>query len=132
MMQTILSAATILGFLVGLAGLFIAWMTNREKKRLEKLIHKELCGLAGNIKRIRENPDWADIHFGEIQARALKLERNEDVDGILQHTLLGARDATASVRMMDILLNQVLALQEDMFGTKSMTFVDIAGKIQQE
>ena len=118
---------TILGYLgvaLGIAGIVYAYSTNREKARLENLVKAELRGLAGNIRSIRCNPGWADQHFSSIQERALKLERNEDVEQILKHTQQGARDATAAERLIGNLLTQVVTFQEGMFGTRIIDHID--------
>ena len=110
---------------VGVAGLVYAYMTNRANADLRALVRSSLQGLAGNIDIIHKNPVWADEHFSRIQQRALNLERgNDHVKSILDHAHLGARDFTAAERMLRNLLNEVLTIQEGMFGTRIMTHPD--------
>ena len=126
-MELVLS---IVGTALGAAGLVYAVMTNREKANLERLVRSELRGLAGNIWSIRKNPRWADRHFGRIHDIAAKLETNEQVTGILRAAQTGARDAVAAERMLGNLLNEVLCLQEGLFGTKEIEHPN--GKTQDE
>ncbi len=120
-MELFLSIASVA---LGVAGLVFAYMTNRAKRDLEKLIQAELRGLAGNIEQIRVNPQWADTHLTNIHDLASKMERTEDVNKILQAANWGARDAIAAERMIGNLLNQVLTLQDGMFGTKIVEHYD--------
>lgn len=104
--------------IITVGSLVYAVMTNREKRKLEKLVKSMLAGIAGNIRGIRENPAWADQQFRNIRERALELERNDDVKAILQHAHDGARDVTAAERMLGDLLGEVLWLQKGLFGTE--------------
>ena len=106
---------------VGVAGLVYAIMTNRQKSNLEKLISAELRGMAANIEFVQKNSNWADRHFHRINEIALKLERSEEANDIVTHAHTGARDAVAAERIVHTLLNQILTLQEGMFGTRIIT-----------
>lgn len=110
--------------LFGIVSLVYAFLTNRDKVRLEKLIQAELRGLAGNIKKIGDNTYAADKHFRTVQVHALKLERIDEVNAILGATQFGARDALAADHMIRNLLNQILTLQEGMFGTRNIEYYD--------
>jgi len=118
----------ILGIVVsvafGFASLVYAWRTNKEKQRLEDLIRAQLRGLAGNIEHIRRNPEWCDHHFNHISNLALQLDHSDTVIKIIRHAHDGARDATAGARMTMNLLNEILTLQEGMFDTRLITYVD--------
>jgi hypothetical protein len=117
-MQTVLS---ILGTALTLASLVYAIKTGREKVRLERLVKAKLAGLAGNINAIRPSAAWADRHLININRHALNLERGPDMSAILDSAQLGARDATAATRMLDNLLNEVLSLQDGLFGERLVT-----------
>ena len=110
------------GVVVGVACLVYAIMTNRQKKILEKLIAAELRGMAANIEWVRTNSNWADSHFNSIRDSALKIERSEELNKILTHAQSGARDAVAAERIVHTILNQILTLQEGMFGTRTITY----------
>ena len=113
---------SVISVAVGLVALVYAMMTNREKARLEKLIAAELRGLAASIDWVRTNSAWASSHFGSIQEQALSLDRSDQVNGILVHTQKGDHDTVAAERMMTNLFNQVLTLQEGIFGTRIVTY----------
>ena len=114
-MEIILSIVSVA---LGAGGLVYAWMTNREKANLERLMRSQLRGLAGNVVNTRKNPGWADCHFRNIQDTALRLDRNDHLNHILEEAQTGARDATAAERMLQNLLNELLSLQDGLFGTK--------------
>ncbi len=119
----------VIGIVIGIASLVYAVMTNRDKARLEKLVQAELRGLAGNIDEIRANPKWAYEHFKTIQAYALKLEeRSDSVNRIHEAALYGTGDALATERLLGNLLNQVLTLQDGLFGTKVIEHCDRSEK----
>ena len=119
-----LAVIAVIGTIASVVSVVYAIMTNREKARLEKLIQAELRGFAGNIDQICGSPGWANRHFEAIQEHALKLERNQDVHEILRNAQQGVGDSVAAERMIRNLLNQVLTLQEGMFGTRDRTHVD--------
>ena len=116
--MTIQDIYTIVGSVIGVAGLIYAVMTNRAKARTERLIKEELRGLSGNIDKIRDSASWAGGHLLLIHKSALNLDRNDDVNEVLTHAQVGGRDAKAAERLLDNLLNQVLTLRVGMFGTK--------------
>ncbi len=116
--MTVEMLLTIVGTVIGIAGLIYALMTTREKAKLEKLIKAELRGLAGNIDWIKTNAGWAGSHFRDIQKHCLNLDRNEHVNKILEHAHLGGDDSMSAERMMQNLFNNVLILQQGMFGTR--------------
>lgn len=114
----------ILGIGIGLGGLLFAYMVNREKEKLENLIRAELQGLAGNICKIMESSDKAWNHFDQIQNSVLQLIESDESDEknkILKSLQLGHGDITAAHRMLSNLLNEVLATQLGLFGTKLIT-----------
>ena len=62
----------------------------------------------------------------------MRLDRNQDVHEILKHAQYGAGDSVAAERMIRNLLNQVLTLQEGMFGTRIIDHIDKAEKDQKD
>ncbi len=118
---------SVMSVAIGLAGVGYAYMTNRAKTTLEKLIQAQLRGLAGNIKEIREQPRWANTHLETIYKLASKKEKTEeDLNEILQRAYWGRGDITAAERMLSNLLNEILTLQEGMFGTRTVKFPRIS------
>ena len=110
---------------LGVAGLVHAYLRNRAKASLEKLIKAELRGLAGNVENIRVNPGWADNHLGDIHTAAMALETSDLKERILIAAHKGARDATAAERMLGNLLNELLSLQQGLFETKAITHPNV-------
>ena len=67
-------ALSVIGAVVGIAGLIYAIMTNHAKAYLERLIRAELRGFAGNIDHIRNSAHGANEHLHYIRKFAANLE----------------------------------------------------------
>jgi hypothetical protein len=118
----------IIGFIsaiVSAISLTFAIKTNREKNRLEKLIKCMLANFAGNAEMIRINPHWADKHFRDISTFAQKVTNKAIGKKIIDHAHQGARDVTAAERMLRLLRNNILSLQEGLFNTRDIEKFDI-------
>ncbi len=114
-------ALSVIGAVVGIAGLIYAIMTNHAKASLERLIRAELRGFAGNIDHIRNSAHGANEHLHYIRKFAANLDQGNFVTEIIARAHVGGNDAASAERMLQNLLNQVLTLQEGMFGTREVT-----------
>jgi hypothetical protein len=88
-------------------------------------VRTTLAGYAGNIELIRKNPHWADKHFKCILDVVLNVSQEIDRKVVGEHAHAGARDVVAAERMLRILRNDILSLQDGMFGTKTLDKFDI-------
>ena len=111
---------TVIGVIITTGSLVYAFKTNVEKKKLERLIHGKLKGIAGNIVASERSANLADIHFRKCRNLAIKLAQCNEKDQILIESHDGARDAEAASRMLENLLNEVLSLQDGLFETRDI------------
>lgn len=111
---------------VGMAVYTVA--TNRDRKKWENLSKAMLRNLAGTMELVRTNPRWADGNFKKILKIAVKLADEVPREEICIAALAGARDVTAAERMLRVLRNDVLAMQEGLYGTRDITEFDIPNK----
>lgn len=107
---------------IGLVGVLYAILTNRQKTKMENMVRIHLSGIAGNIKAIRKSTEWSWTHFDKIQNIALNLESSEVRETILKSAQLGTGDSAAADRMLENLLNNVMNIQEGMFGTTEVRY----------
>jgi hypothetical protein len=114
----------VLSVLFGAVSLVYAFMTNRRMGDRDALVRAQLRSFAGDIEQVSTSAGWANQHLVNIQAHALKLDRNPDVEEILKSAQLGAGDSVSAERMIRNFLNQILALQEGMFQTRDITHID--------
>jgi hypothetical protein len=114
---------SILGICIGIAGLFCAVMTNREKAKLENLVRSKLRGIAGNICEAKFRLGLLPVQQ-PFKGFVLKLPEIEEKKEILGLTQLGHGDAAASDRMLTNLLNGVLITQHGLFNTKEIHHPD--------
>jgi len=115
---------SLLSVAIAVVSLGYAIQTNREKARWERLVREGLAGIAGNIQKCVESADGSDRNFSRVRDCTLKLEKNEDVNKILEHAHNGARDSVAAKRMLINLRGQVLSMQKGLFDTEFVAFPD--------
>lgn len=122
----------ILGLIIAIVGtgitaaaLTYAIKTNRDRDRIENLVKAKLASTAGSVELIRKNPHWADKHFKAISELAQSLSEEDIRKKLAEHAQAGARDVTAAERMLRILRNDILSLQNGMFGTQNIDKFDV-------
>ena len=112
------------GVVVGLASLVFAIKTQQEKAKFERLVNCELAGIAGSILMIRDNPRLAHSNIDYILQRLEDLEGSPNVKEIVNHLAWAQGDSAATHRLLEVLLNNVLGLQEGLFGTRRVSRYD--------
>ncbi len=128
-MQLVLSIiGVVLSVVFGVWGLCYAYFTNREKAKLETMVHTSLSITAGNILKIRESAHLAWDHFDIVRKHSSKLPSSEEKESIHENAQRGTGDAAAAERMLANLLNEVLGTQEALFGTRKIQHPDTEGK----
>ena len=109
----------IIGFAVsgvlGAAGLVYAYIANRDKARLERLIKADLRSLIGNIERIKVSARWGHEHIEKVHKKAIGLERNQLVEEILELACRGKADALSAKSMTKNLLREARAIRDGLF-----------------
>lgn len=119
---------SIIGILVGVGGLVVAYIQSHDKKRLEQYARGHLGRHAGNIEWVKVGTAWAHQHSQRIHDLALDLERTPEVKEILSHAQSGTGDTVAAGDLFKNLLNEALAIQGGLFGTDDIIHPDRAIK----
>ena len=117
-------ALAIIGTLVGLVSFVYAIMTQREKSRYERLVQATLAGIAGSIVMIQKNPRLAHANIDHILQRLEDIESSPGKKDIINYLAWAQGDSAAAHRLLEVLLNDVLTLQEGLFGVRRITSPD--------
>ena len=123
-MQVISILFGIIGCVLTVGSIVYVYLINREKERFEKLVKATMGGIAGGILMIRTRSRLADGHCRKITEYAVKLPSNDDVQEIIHQARDGARDSMAAYDGLGHLLNNVFALQDGLFGERTIQHPD--------
>lgn len=111
----------IVGLIVGIAGLIIAWYQYNDKRKLEQFSKTILRGMAGNIAKIQQSTAWARTNLRDASNTAAQLPESDLKVVLLRFISNGVGDATATDRLMVNLFNDVLNMQQAQFNTRIVT-----------
>lgn len=128
-MDLLTSVSTVIGIVgtvVAMTSTLHALATQRGKRRLEHLVQSKLSGLAGAIEAIRGNPVLAHQNIDWVLSRVDQLRDHKDLSGLVNHLAWAQGDSATTHRLLDQLLLDVLALQEGLFGTRTIARADQA------
>ncbi|SYZ72228.1 hypothetical protein TRIP_C20343 [Candidatus Zixiibacteriota bacterium] len=114
----------IMGVIIGLFSFLYALKTQREKRKFERLVKSNLAGLAGSIVMIRNNPALAHKNIDYILKHLDVIESTPELNRILNRLAWAQGDSAAAHRLLEVLLNDVLTLQEGLFGTRDIVRPD--------
>lgn len=117
----------LVGVVIGIASLAFAFKAQHEKRQFEQLLKSTLVGLAGSIVMIRNNPALAHKNIDYILKRVDVLGANPDLNRIINRLAWAQGDSAATHRLLEVLLNDVLSLQEGLFGTRDAKAPNSAG-----
>lgn len=104
-----------LGVLIGILGLALAYYQHRQRTRVEKVVRDILRRLAGEVKVVFSNANWADTHFRSI-GYLLADGTPDDLSIIRKRVLDGARDSAACARQLSLTHSQIRGIQQALFN----------------
>jgi len=111
----------VLGVLIGIAGLLIAWFQYNDKLRLERFSKATLQGMAGDIAKIHQSASWARANLRDAHNTAIQLAESELKQPLLTFISNGLGDASAADQLLVNLFNSVLNIQKGEFDTRIVT-----------
>jgi hypothetical protein len=122
----VMQVADWMGVLIGIAGLIIgvislifAYYQYAQRIRVEKVVRDMLRGVAGGVRVVFANANWADTHLRKIGY--FFTEANPDLTAIRQKAFDAARDATACARQLALTHLQIRGVQQALFNDSEET-----------
>jgi len=106
--------ASWIGVVIGLAGLAFALYERSQRKNVENIVRDILRRLAGEVKVVFSNADWADKHFRRIAY--LFTEATPDLAAIRRGVVDGARDSASCARQFGLIHSQIRGIQKTLFN----------------
>jgi hypothetical protein len=113
----------IIGVAIGIMGLAFAYYEHRQRTRVETIVRNLLRGVAGSVRVVFANANWADIHFRNIGY--MFIEDPPDLTKIRQQAFDGARDAAACARQLGLTHLQVRGIQQSLFNDSEETLPEV-------
>jgi|SRR6185437_10093883 len=112
-----------IGVVIGVVSILFALNERRERTKAEHVVRDTLRRLAGEVKVVFSNANWADIHFRKIGY--LLAEPTLDLNGIRRQVLDGARDAAACARQLGLAHSEIRGIQRTLFNDSEETLPEI-------
>lgn len=112
-----------IGLLIGIIGLIFAFYEHRQRTKVENVLRDILRRLAGEVRVVFSNANWADTHFRNIGH--LFAEATPDLTVIRRRVLDGARDAAACARQLGLTHSQIRGIQKALFNDSEETLPEI-------
>jgi uncharacterized membrane-anchored protein YhcB (DUF1043 family) len=110
-----------IGAVVGIIGVVITCIAlrfaideRRQRIKVETVVRNTLRRLAGDIKVVFENANWAELHFRN--SGNLFAEDTPDLAKIKRQVVDGSRDATACARQLSLIHSQIRGIQQSLFN----------------
>ena len=96
----------------------------QKRARVETVVRNTLRRLAGDIKVVYSDANWAETHFRAI-GYLFTEETTPDLTVIRKRVLDGARDSTACSRLLANIHSQIRGIQQSLFNDSEEIFPDI-------
>lgn len=93
-------ALGIIGIVIGVTGLGFAYYEYRQRTRVETIVRDLLRGVAGSVRVVFANANWADIHFRNLGY--MFVDDPPNLTNIRKQVVDGARDAAACARQLGL------------------------------
>lgn len=106
------------GLVVTTASFIYAFIANREKSRLQRLIKIKLEDLTRGIDQVRGNTKLAHTHIDEIRRFLNGVRRSNELKAILDRAAWAEADITTAHRMLKRLSYDATSLRDGLFGTQ--------------
>jgi hypothetical protein len=111
---------SIVGLVLTGASLIYAFVANREKSRLQKLIQIKLEDIVQGIEQVRGNTKLAHTHIDEIRRFLNGVRRSNELKTILDRAAWAEADITAAHHMLKRLRYDVTSLRNGLFGIQEV------------
>ena len=102
-----------IGIAIGIIGIAFAVYERRERAKVEAVVKDTLRRLAGEMRVMFSNANWADIHLRNIGF--IYLEAEPDLKRIRREAFDGARDAAACARQLGLAHSKIRGVQQSLF-----------------
>lgn len=112
-----------IGIVIGVLGLAFAAYQHSQRARVESVVRDTLRRLAGEMRVVFSNANWADLHFRNIGF--MYLEAEPDLKRIRREALDGARDAPACTRQLALVHSKIRGIQQSLFKDSLETLPEI-------
>jgi hypothetical protein len=112
-----------IGPVIGFIGLVFAVYQYYQRTRVESVVRDTLRRLAGEIRVVFSNANWADLHFRNIGRSFIEADLN--LIRIRQEALDGARDAAACARQLGLVHSKIRGIQQTLFKDSDETLPEI-------
>jgi hypothetical protein len=112
-----------IGVVVGVVGLGFAFYQHRQRIKMELVVRDTLQRLAGEIRVIFSNANWANQHLRRVGH--LFIEPNPALSAIEKETFDAARDATACARQLSIMHSRIRGIQKTLFNDSTEMLPEI-------
>jgi hypothetical protein len=112
-----------IGVVIGILGLLFAVYERLQRVKVETIIRDTLRRLAGEVKVVFSNANWADTHLRNIGY--LFAEASPDLGRIRTEAFDGARDAAACARQLGLAHSQIRGIQRTLFNDSEETLPEI-------
>ena len=117
-MDTVLG---VLGLLVGVAGLIIAYFQYRRSNKLATALKAITSSYPGDVAKVEQSCVWAWSNVRNALQQAGQIPDCDQKQELLRFINLATGDSAAAARMCSILFSQLLTFQEAPFGTRIIT-----------
>jgi len=112
-----------IGVAIGFIALLFAVYEYRQRTKVERIVRNLLRGVAGSVRVVYANANWADIHFRNIGY--MFVEDPPDLSNIRKQVVDGARDAAACARQLGLAHLQIRGIQQALFNDSEETLPEI-------
>jgi len=115
--------ASWIGVFVGIVGVLFAIYERWQRTRVETIVRNLLRGVAGSVRVVFANANWADIHFRNIGY--MFVEEPPNITNIRKQVVDGARDAAACARQLGLAHLQIRGIQQSLFNDSEENLPEI-------
>jgi hypothetical protein len=117
--------ATWIGGIFGIMSLAFAVYEHRQRTRLESVVRDTLRRLAGEMRVLYSNAEWADIHLRHVGYLFTEASPDLNQIKIKRETFDAARDATACARQLGLVHSHIRGIQQSLFKDTGETLPEI-------
>lgn len=110
-----------IGVVVGIIGVVITCIAlgfaiyeHQQRTRVETVVRNTLRRLAGEVRVVFSNANWADLHLRTIGHQFA--ENTPDITKIRHQAVDGARDAAVCARQLALVHSQIRGIQQSLFN----------------
>jgi hypothetical protein len=111
---------SLFGLVLTVASIIYAFITNREKNKLQSLVKIRLEDMIKSIEAVRGNTKLAHTHIDHIRKFMNGLRRSDELKTMLDRVAWAEADITAAHRMLKRLRQDVASLQNGLFAVQEI------------